>query len=207
MKTIKKGNTGSEVRALQRALNLIVDGVFGSKTEDAVREFQKENGLTADGIVGPKTWDKLHVGPVRATREIREIIVHCSATPEGEDYTVKDIDRWHRESGYSNIGYHYVVYRDGSVHTGRDEEKAGAHCLGHNAYSIGVCYIGGCPERSTPKWNTKSKDTRTPAQKKALLSLLKELKGKYPRARIYGHRDFSSKPFPSFDAHTEYAGI
>ena len=76
-------------------------------------------------------------------RKITKIIVHCSATPEGRDYTVADIDRWHRQKGWNGIGYHFVIYRDGSVHTGRDVEVMGAHCTGQNANSIGVCYIGG----------------------------------------------------------------
>lgn len=61
-------------------------------------------------------------------RKITEIIVHCSATPEGKDYTVHDIDRWHRARGFKCIGYHYVIYRDGSIHNGRPVEQTGAHC-------------------------------------------------------------------------------
>ncbi|MBP5691206.1 MAG: N-acetylmuramoyl-L-alanine amidase, partial [Bacteroidaceae bacterium] len=76
-------------------------------------------------------------------RKITEIIIHCSATPQGVDYTVADIDRWHRQRGFNKIGYHYVIYRDGSIHQGRPVEEIGAHCIGHNAHSIGVCYIGG----------------------------------------------------------------
>ncbi len=49
-------------------------------------------------------------------RKIKEIIIHCSATREGRDYTVADIDRWHRERGFFCIGYHFVIYRDGSIH-------------------------------------------------------------------------------------------
>lgn len=133
-------------------------------------------------------------------RTITEIIVHCSATPEGKDYTVADIDCWHRQRGFAQIGYHYVVYRDGSVHVGRQESQIGAHCVGHNTISIGVCYIGGLTADGK-----HPKDTRTEAQKAALLKLLKELKAKYPRAVIHGHRDFATKACPSFDARREYA--
>lgn len=133
-------------------------------------------------------------------RTINEIIVHCSATPEGKDYTVKQIDQWHRQRGFDCIGYHYVVYRDGTVHKGRDEQRIGAHCKGHNANSIGVCYIGGCAtDGKTPK------DTRTAAQKAALVKLLRELRQRYPKAIIHGHRDFAAKACPSFDATKEYA--
>lgn len=135
-------------------------------------------------------------------RHINEIIVHCSATPEGKDFTISDIDRWHRERGFIGIGYHYVVYRDGSYHRGRHIERAGAHCLGHNARSIGICYVGGCAaDGHTPK------DTRTEAQKRTLLTLLRVMRARYPKARICGHRDFANKACPCFDATKEYAAI
>lgn len=136
------------------------------------------------------------------TRKIKEIIVHCSATPEGKDYSVDTIRKWHLQRGFADIGYHYIIYRDGSIHTGRDESVIGAHCKGHNSNSIGVCYIGGvAADGKTPK------DTRTTEQKQSLVKLLKELKAKYPQASIHGHRDFSSKACPSFDATKEYSSI
>lgn len=135
-------------------------------------------------------------------RKITEIIVHCSATPEGKDFTVADITRWHRQRGFRTIGYHYVVYRDGSVHTGRQEGEIGAHCTGHNACSIGICYIGGLAADGKT-----AKDTRTPEQRKALLMLLRRLRAKYPNAKIHGHRDFAAKACPSFDATKEYAEL
>lgn len=134
-------------------------------------------------------------------RNINLIIVHCSATPEGRNVAVADIDRWHRERGFDGIGYHYVVYIDGSVHEGRPLNKVGAHCKGHNAHSIGICYIGGVD------LNGKPKDTRTLAQKDALVNLLMRLKRRFPKAVIRGHRDFAAKACPSFDATKEYAGI
>ena len=135
-------------------------------------------------------------------RKINAIIVHCAATPEGKDFTVQQIDGWHRQRGFRCIGYHYVIYRDGSVHSGRPESLVGAHCTGHNSNSIGVCYIGGCAsDGKTPK------DTRTDAQKASLLKLLRELKAKYPVAAIHGHRDFANKACPSFDATKEYKDL
>lgn len=131
-------------------------------------------------------------------RHINEIIIHCSATPEGRDYTVADIDRWHKARGWRGIGYHYVIYRDGSVHAGRPVEQIGAHCTGHNANSIGICYIGGvAADGKTPK------DTRTPAQRIALRELVEELMAKYPEATVHGHREFAPKACPSFDVQTE----
>ena len=185
MNTIKKGSKGEDVKILQNKLNLVPDSIFGVITEEAVKEFQKSHGLVPDGIVGLKTWEAL--GLVVNPRKITEIIVHCTATPEGKDYDIQTIRSWHLSRGFSDIGYHYVISRDGTVMKGRDESKIGAHCTGHNSVSIGVCYVGGLEkDGKTPK------DTRTPAQKKALLDLLKELKAKYPGATIYGHRDFTN---------------
>ena len=132
-------------------------------------------------------------------RKINEIIVHCAATREGRDFTVEDITRWHKARGFATIGYHYVIYRDGSIHEGRPLEQIGAHCVGHNKHSIGICYIGGCAsDGKTPK------DTRTPEQKEALLALLRHLKARFPNATIHGHRDFAAKACPSYDAFREY---
>lgn len=204
METLQKGSKGDGVKVLQKALHLIEDGIFGTITEEAVKTFQKANGLCPDGVVGEKTWGKLLFinGLVKSKRNIREIIVHCSATPDGKDFTVDDIRKWHKARGFSDVGYHYIVYRDGSVHDGRSVHLVGAHCTNHNANSIGVCYIGGvATDGKTPK------DTRTPQQKEALLTLLKQLKSLYPQAKIYGHRNFSNKACPSFAASREYQNI
>ncbi len=137
-------------------------------------------------------------------KKTTEIIVHCSATPEGKDFTVEQIRQWHKARGFEDIGYHYVVYRDGSVHAGRQEDMVGAHCVGQNSVSVGVCYIGGvAADVKTPK------DTRTAAQKVSLRKLLTSLSRKYhlPKGSIHGHRDFAKKACPSFDATKEYADI
>lgn len=188
------------VAQIQRALHLIADGFFGPLTEEAVKVFQNANGLKPDGIVGPATLAKLM--PLRlkkSRRQIQEIIVHCTATPEGKQYTVADVRKWHKLQGWSDIGYHYLVLLNGEVEQGRDVELVGAHCQGRNSHSIGVCYVGGVmTDGRTPK------DTRTEEQKAALLRLLLDLRKLYPRATIYGHRDFAAKACPSFDARKEY---
>ena len=197
---LKLGSRGNKVKTLQEKLNLKADGVFGPLTEEAVKDFQRSNGLEADGIAGANTLSKLNLSVNK--RNIKELIVHCSATPEGKDYSVDTIRQWHLQRGFSDIGYHYVIYRDGSIHIGRDESIIGAHCTGHNTNSIGVCYIGGCAsDGKTPK------DTRTTEQKQSLVKLLKELKTKYPQASIHGHRDFANKACPSFDATKEYSSL
>lgn len=200
--TIRKGDRGERVKFVQRLLNLYPDGIFGNETDAAVRRFQQTNGLTADGIVGVGTLIRLcgfMFLPV--DRTITEIIVHSTATPEGKDFTVDDIRRWHKEQGWSDIGYHYVIYRDGSIHEGRDVRYSGAHCKGHNANSIGVVYIGGVDK------DKRVKDTRTKAQKRALLQVMRTLRAAYPSARIYGHRDFATTDCPSFDAKEEYKSV
>ena len=112
-------------------------------------------------------------------RRINKIIIHCSATPEGREVNAETIDRWHRERGFSMIGYHYVIGLNGQIEEGRPEKMVGAHCKGHNGESIGICYIGGMD-----KDNKEPKDTKhlpAPANK-ALVAIVNI-------ARKYAHYD------------------
>jgi N-acetyl-anhydromuramyl-L-alanine amidase AmpD len=245
MKTIRRGDIGPDVRRLQEILrmqayanNITVDGIFGQRTEQAVIQYQKKNGLVPDGIVGPKTWAALGVNSSgvmqsvtieqtdhsqltlkRSVRIINEIIIHCTATPEGRDYPVENIRKDHLSRGFSDIGYHYVIYRDGTIHEGRNISSAGAHCTNHNAHSIGIAYVGGLENKAGVAYNKlKARDTRTLKQKAAMLNLLEALRMIYPKAKILGHRDTSPdingngivdpkewiKDCPSFDAKEEY---
>ena len=142
-------------------------------------------------------------------RRINEIIVHCTATPAGREVTVADVRRWHKARGFADIGYHYLIYLDGSVHEGRPLEQIGAHCVGHNQHSIGVCYVGGLksPSGAQPSGSFVPGDTRTPEQKRSLLALLSELKQRFPEATIHGHREFANKACPCFDARGEYKDL
>jgi N-acetylmuramoyl-L-alanine amidase len=126
-------------------------------------------------------------------RKINEIIIHCAATPEGKDFTVEDIRKWHKARGFVDIGYHYIIYRDGSVHPGRPLQQIGAHTTGHNSYSIGICYIGGCA-----KDGKTAKDTRTPEQKLAMYKLIHDLLESYPNAQVSCHNQWAQKACPSF---------
>lgn len=133
-------------------------------------------------------------------RKIEKLIIHCSATREGQHIDVDTIRDWHVNGrGWSDIGYHYVIYLDGSVHHGRPIERSGAHTKGYNSTSIGICYIGGVEkDGKTPK------DTRTPEQKAALDGLLFDLTDQFPGATIHGHNEFANKACPSFDVQAEY---
>ncbi len=135
-------------------------------------------------------------------REINKIIVHCSATREGENFEVADIRKWHLARGFNDIGYHFYIDLYGEIHKGRDISKIGAHCKGHNRNSIGICYCGGVEaDGKTPK------DTRTTDQRRALVAVLRTLKAMFPNAVIHSHNDFANKACPSFNATLEYENI
>lgn len=144
-----------------------------------------------------------------------EIIIHCSATKENQNITVERIAQMHKERGFNTIGYHYYITKDGVVHKGRPESSTGAHCLGHNDKSIGICYEGGLDI------NGKAKDTRTSKQKESIIKLIKDIKSRYKIKIVMGHRDTSPdldhdgqiepneyiKQCPCFNAIQEYKNI
>jgi len=131
-------------------------------------------------------------------RKVDKIIIHCSATKEGQDFNANDINKWHNAKGWNGIGYHYVIRLDGTVEQGRPVEISGAHTKGHNKGSIGVCYIGGLDA------NGKAKDTRTPEQVNSLRVLIGALLSLIPaESSVHGHNEFSSKSCPCFNVHTE----
>ena len=218
---------------IQKAVGCYPDCNYGPLTTEAVKRYQKDAGLKADGICGPATLAMLGLKEIavkatppaapetlmhrsvagktvslkKSKRKIDEIIIHCTATPEGREYHAQDVKRWHREQGWADIGYHYVITLDGDCEVGRDADTAGAHCYGHNARTIGVVYVGGLePMREgVPVSKLKAKDTRTEQQKAELTSLLIDLRRLYPEAKIIGHRHYEkNKDCPSFDADTAY---
>jgi len=122
------------------------------------------------------------------------IVIHCSATPPDMDIGKDEIDRWHKERGFREIGYHAVIRRNGGVERGRWERIPGAHVKGYNSRSIAVCMVGGIDEHGQPE------DNFTAAQWSALLDLISYWHGNYPKAKIVGHRELDSgKACPSFD--------
>ena len=145
-------------------------------------------------------------------RAVNKIVIHCSATREGVNVSAATIDTWHRKRGFDQIGYHYVISLDGTITAGRAVNIMGAHVGGGgNRASIGIAYIGGVDA------NLKAKDTRTEAQKVALIKIIKILKNIYPEASIHGHRDYSKdkdgdgveaheymKMCPCYNAEQEY---
>lgn len=127
-------------------------------------------------------------------RKITEIILHCSATQEGKDFRAADIDRWHRQKGWKCIGYNYVIDLDGKIEVGRSLEMSGAHTIGHNDKSIGICYIGGVDSNKNPK------DTRTIQQKESMFELVKQLLLKFNLTikDVHCHNEFANRACPSF---------
>lgn len=128
-------------------------------------------------------------------RTIVYIVIHCSATSERANVGRAEIDVWHRDQGWSGIGYHYVIRRNGDIEIGRPAEEVGAHVKGFNAHSLGICLVGGVNERKEPV------DNFTSDQWDSLGLLVDGLQRKYPTATVCGHRDFPNvdKACPSFD--------
>ena len=130
---------------------------------------------------------------VNNTNKVDAIIIHCSATREGQDIGAKEIDAMHKQRGFNGIGYHYVIRLDGTVEPGRSETAIGAHCNtkgfsreSYNRHSIGICYVGGLDK------NGKAKDTRTPEQRSSMHLLVAQLLKRFKNnICICGHRDLS----------------
>ena len=137
-------------------------------------------------------------------RKIDLIVIHCSASRADRDFTETDLEVCHRRRGFNGIGYHFYITRDGVLHHCRPVSEIGAHVRGFNRHSIGICYEGGLDENGRPA------DTRTTAQRFALLDLLTILKHQYPEAQIAGHYQLSAtihKACPCYDPRKEYSGL
>lgn len=133
-------------------------------------------------------------------RTINRVIIHCAATPPQLDIGAETIRRWHLERGWSDIGYHYVIRRNGAVEPGRAVEKIGAHVRGHNADSIGVCLVGGVDVKGDPDANF------TPEQWASLRALAVGLSHAFS-ASVHGHNEFAAKACPSFDVAAWWSAV
>ncbi len=136
-------------------------------------------------------------------RKIDKIILHCTATPPGKDLRRQELLQMHRERGFTDIGYHIIIRRDGTLMRGRPLDQVGAHCRGYNRNSIGIAYVGGLDQEGRPA------DTRTEAQHWAMLQLIEAFTLMYPDIMIYGHNELNPhKDCPCFRVATDkHTGI
>lgn len=121
------------------------------------------------------------------------IVIHCSATRPVQDIGAAEIRSWHLARGYRDIGYHLVIRRDGRIETGRALDAVGAHALGSNTTSVGVCMVGGLMPDGTPADLTHPLefDAFTEQQLAAAHATVSFLRRIYPAAAVVGHRDLS----------------
>ncbi len=212
-------DTKSAVEVFQARYGLVVDGDPGRQTIAALKQAiaapkpgrpEPDKSALAQpaptsqrqgGIVAAPPPNVASLKLLDTARKIDTLFIHCAATPEGKDFTVADIRAWHKGRGWSDIGYHYVIYRDGSIHLGRPIGQVGAHVEDHNTGSAGVVYVGGVSADGKT-----AKDTRTPAQRASLLWLSAQLVQKHRIKRVRGHNEVSSKACPSFDVRKDELG-
>ncbi|EJN04218.1 N-acetylmuramoyl-L-alanine amidase [Phyllobacterium sp. YR531] len=179
----------------------VLDGKAGQKYHDGVALALDRLKVPVATIPPVDSKSPVTAQP-KATRAINEIIIHCTATPEGSDVSVETIRGWHKAQGWKDIGYHYVVLLDGTVQPGRPEAQIGSHVAGHNTGTLGIVYVGG-----VAKDGKTAKDTRTPAQKAALIATVKALISKYPAIKkVTGHKQYAAKACPSFDVRKDALG-
>ena len=127
-------------------------------------------------------------------RKIEEIIIHCTDTYSDMDVDIELIRKWHvEERGWSDVGYHYLIRRDGSVETGRDINRPGAHAVGHNSHSIGLAIAGGKAR------GDESPTNFTQAQWDSLEDFVVSLVEQFPDPNVIGHNNVSKKACPTFN--------
>lgn len=211
--------TKAAVEDAQRRLGLVVDGIAGPQTMTALKaeaapvkpkkpepDKSAMNTQPTSVVIAPASAEpppnaaKLDL--LDTSRKLDEIIWHCTATPEGKNYTVSDIRAWHKQRGWTDIGYHYVVYRDGTIMLGRPVGQIGSHVAGHNTGTIGVSYVGGLTADAKT-----AKDTRTAKQRSSMLWLRDQLMRKHPGiSKNSGHNQYAAKACPSFNVPADSLG-
>lgn len=133
---------------------------------------------------------------------IKYIVLHYSATYADQDLGVADIRKMHLKNGWNDVGYHYIIKRDGTVQKGRQDNVVGAHVAGFNTGSLGICCIGGLERATGPNVGV---DNRTDAQKAATVRLVRDLLAKHPGAQVVGHKDLKPTQCPGFDVRSWWA--
>tara|TARA_R110002020_G_scaffold388669_1_gene599378 strand:+ start:75 stop:542 length:468 start_codon:yes stop_codon:yes gene_type:complete len=151
-------------------------------------------------------------------REIKEVILHCTATPKDRKLTVKEIRNWHvKGNGWADIGYHFIIHQDGKIERARNIDKVGAHTWGNNYGSIGVAYCGGVEkkikkslDKKKPKSKTTivSKDTMTKEQEDAFRNLFEMLEIMFGELKLRGHNDYNkAKDCPGFNMRDKFGDL
>ena len=143
-------------------------------------------------------------------REIKEVILHCTATPADRKLSVQEIRNWHvKGNGWADIGYHFVIHQDGTIERGRHIDKVGAHTWGQNYGSIGVAYCGGVVKKELKtKTKLESKDTMTKEQEQAFRDLVKFLEVCFGELKVRGHNDYNKdKDCPAFNMRDKFGDL
>lgn len=212
--------TKSAIRAFQKEHGLVVDGIIGPQTRKVMQELAAPPSATAqaepdksaintgafDRRLSPAVPSVMWTGEIAISdtaRKISEIVFHCTATPQGKWFDRDDVNAWHKQRGWSMIGYHFLILLDGTIQVGRPIGMTGAHVAGHNAGSVGIAYVGGLSADGR-----KAKDTRTALQIAAARWLIGALKAKFRiRGRAKGHNEYDAgKACPSFSMKTDILG-
>lgn len=217
--------TRMAIRKFQKKNKIRVTGVVGPITRNALNKFHEEeqdegeDDEDREEVLSRATINKLvgndGTSQPKAKRPIHTLVIHCTATPEGIEFTREQINQMHLDRGFRKIGYHRLFHLDGSVDIGRMDEEIGAHVAGHNIGTLGFSYVGGLNRFK------KAKDTRTPQQKDSLKRVIQATVKKYNLRAVMGHRDLSPdtdqdgvvepwewvKECPCFDAIPEYGRL
>ncbi|AXY81848.1 amidase [Dickeya phage Luksen] len=131
----------------------------------------------------------------KTRKETNFIVIHCAATRPSMDVGVREIRQWHKQRGFFDIGYHYVIRRNGVIEEGRKQDQVGAHVAGYNSESVGICLVGGVPENNVNGFEANFTD----AQMVSLKALVGKLQADYKTAKVVGHHHLDSgKACPSF---------
>ena len=176
-----------------------VDGFWGGKTASAVARWRSMNA-SAPAALPQVGGTSAVIRQGKNQHPVDEIVVHCAATPPewmaGQPLRnqVAEIRRWHLAQGWRDIGYHWIIGRDGTVLPGRAESELGAHVIDRNNGTIGICLIGGHDAAATDRFEQHF----TANQGAALRKLIAEISARTRIKRISGHNEYAAKGCPGF---------